>query len=129
MILSTHILSEVEVTCDRVLILHKGRLVADDRTEAIVARTRGQVLTVGLGEGKVRARTEVLAAELAALPGVRGCRPVSTVNEVHRFEVDADDDVRATVFRWAVDHGHVLVELTSATRNLEDVFRQLTEGT
>ncbi|MEQ1506713.1 MAG: ATP-binding cassette domain-containing protein [Myxococcota bacterium] len=124
-ILSTHVLPEVEVTCDRVLILHRGRLVADDRTAAIVASTRGQLVQLGLAAGKVRVRPEVVAAELGAVPGVGAVRAIA--GEALRFEVEADRDVRADLFRWAVDHGHVLVELTLATRNLEDVFRQLTE--
>jgi ABC-2 type transport system ATP-binding protein len=128
-ILSTHVLSEVEATCDRVLILHRGRLVADDTVERVIASTRGQVLVVGLGAGKVQARSEALVAELSALPGVRAVRAVAAIDERHRFEVEAAGDVREAVFRWAVEHGHVLVELTAAARNLEDVFRQLTGPT
>jgi ABC-2 type transport system ATP-binding protein len=129
-VLSTHVLSEVEVTCDRVLILHRGRLVADDATEVLMARARGQVLYVGLGEGKVRATTAALVDQLGQLPGVRAVRPASAgaagAGTPHRFELETDGDLRADLFRWAVDHGHVLVELSSASRNLEDVFRQLT---
>ncbi len=126
-LLSTHILSEVELVCDRVLILHKGRLVADDPTAAVLAATRGQVLLVGVGRGKVVARDEDLAAELRAVPGVREVRPAAPLADASRFEVHADGDVREAVFRWAVAAGHVLVELTPAGRNLEDVFRRLTE--
>ncbi|MEZ4237128.1 MAG: ATP-binding cassette domain-containing protein [Myxococcota bacterium] len=127
-ILSTHVLSEVQATADRVLILHRGRLVADDRVERVVASTRGQVLHVGIGAGKVQARSEALLAELRAVPGVRAVRPATPLDEAHRFEVEAEGDARADVFRWAVDRGHVLVELSAAHRNLEDVFRHLTDA-
>lgn len=130
-ILSTHVLSEVEATCDRVLILHRGKLVADDRTERVIARSAGRLLWVGLGPSKVHAEPAVVAAELAAVRGVRAVRSLAPVDERYRFEVDVDasaGDLRADVFHWAVAHGHVLVELTTATRNLEDVFRQLTDG-
>jgi ABC-2 type transport system ATP-binding protein len=125
-LLSTHILPEVEVTCDRVLILHQGRVVADDRTEVVLAASRGQVLSVALAAGKVLARPEVLTASLAAIPGVSAVRPAAAHDDAVRFSVSADRDVRADVFRWAVEHGHVLVELTPAAQSLEEVFHRLT---
>ena len=126
-ILSTHILPEVQVTCDRVLIIHHGRLVADDRTEDVIARTSGVLLTVGIGHGKVLADREELRVQLGALPGVLSARPATPVNEAHRFVLHTAADVRATVWRWAVDHGHVLVEIAAERSNLEDVFRKLTD--
>jgi ABC-2 type transport system ATP-binding protein len=60
-VLSTHILPEVQVTCSRVLIIHQGRLVADGATEEVIASTQGLVVTVGLAVGKVQV-TEAEAA-------------------------------------------------------------------
>jgi len=125
-ILSTHILSEVQVTCDRVLILHEGRLVADDRTEALTGATTGQVLTVGVGTSKVEVSRATLTSQLEALAGVTGVVPAAPVNECHRFTVYAGSDIRDAVFQWAVARGYVLVELKAERRDLEDVFRHLT---
>ena len=125
-ILSTHILPEVQVTCDRVLIIHEGLLVADDRTDELIASSSGQVLTVGIGAGKVVADRSQLESQLAALPGVTRVAAATPVDEVHRFTVFAGSDVRDAVFRWAVERGHVLVELSAERRDLEDVFRRLT---
>jgi ABC-2 type transport system ATP-binding protein len=125
-ILSTHVLSEVEVTCDRVLILHRGRLVADERTDVLRTRSRGQVLSVGFGPSKVEVRPDDLVRQVGQVPGVTEVRPTAPGTCVHRLEVEAERDVRADVFTWAVEHGHVLVELSAATRHLEDVFRALT---
>jgi ABC-2 type transport system ATP-binding protein len=125
-ILSTHVLSEVQAICDRVLILHQGKLVADDRTEVVLRQRQGQLLRVGLGPSKVTASQAQLLEELGALPRVRAVRLATPLDELHRFELEAEEDVRADIFRWAVERGHVLVELSVVPRSLEGVFRELT---
>ncbi len=125
-ILSTHILPEVEATCDRVLILHRGRLVADGPTAVITGGGSGFRATLGLGHGKVTVRLEDVRAQLGAITGVRAVSAAAG-DAAHRFLIDADHDVRAELFRWAVEHGHVLVELTPERRDLEEVFRSLTQ--
>ncbi len=127
-LLSTHVLSEVQAVCDRVLILHQGRLVADDTTERITDAARGTVCTLGLGPGKVHAPRERIISQLGGIEGVGAVHPLAQHDGVHRFEVHADRDVRAELFRWAVAHGHVLVELTSVKQTLEEVFHRLTEA-
>lgn len=127
-LLSTHVLSEVQAVCDRVLILHQGRIVADDATERITDAARGSVCTLGLGPGKVHAPRERIVAQLDEIGGVSAVRPLAELDGVHRFEIHADRDVRAELFRWAVARGHVLVELTPAKQTLEEVFRRLTEA-
>jgi ABC-2 type transport system ATP-binding protein len=125
-ILSTHILSEVEVTCDRVMIIAQGRLAADGPTAAIVGSATGRVLTIGLAASKVRASADVLAEQLGAIPGVVRVLLAAPQADALRFSVQATADVREAVFRWAVDGGHALVELSEASSNLEEVFRRLT---
>jgi hypothetical protein len=83
---------------------------------------------VGIGPGKVRVQGDALATQLAELPEVTAVHPLAPLDDVHRFEVHAARDVRADLFRWAVDRGHVLVELAPVTRDLEEVFRSLTEA-
>ncbi|MCA9490032.1 MAG: ATP-binding cassette domain-containing protein, partial [Myxococcales bacterium] len=127
-LLSTHVLSEVALVCDRVVIMNRGRLVADDDTASVLARTRGRVLTVGIGPGKVAASGEALATELRAIDGLRQVRPLAPDGAVVRLEVHAETDVRASIFAWAVAAGHVLVELTATGHDLEEVFLELTEA-
>ena len=62
------------------------------------------------------------------MPGVRDVRVVAPLAGEYRLEVHSDDDVRAAVFAWAVAQGHVLVELSTVSRPLEEVFRRLTES-
>ena len=124
--LSTHILSEVQASCDRVIIIHQGRLVADGSTESVMAQTAGHQLTVGLASGKVRSKESELVRELEAIDGVRQVRAAAPIDEAARFTIYADQDLRSEVFRWAVAGGHVLVELSMERTNLEDVFRRLT---
>lgn len=126
-LLSTHVLSEVTALCDRVLILHRGRLVADDSPQTLVASARGTALRVTVAPGKVSLSRAALQEQLGALPGVRATTPVATDGAL-RFELTADVDVREAVFRWAVAGGHVLVELSPHHRDLEEVFRHLTEA-
>lgn len=125
-ILSTHILSEVQVTCDRVLVIHEGRLVADERTERMVAGNDGRRLVVGLGQGKVRATAAQLATELSELPGVLEVHPTAPADTAHRFQLQTDGDARAEVSAWAARRGHVLLELATSRSSLEEAFRRLT---
>ncbi len=126
-ILSTHILPEVQVTCDRVIIIHEGQLVADGSTESIVASNSGNVLSVAIAEGKVQATASVLKQQLLALDGVTRIEANQALQgEAFRFTVHADHDVRQGVYQWSVTHGHSLVELTAEQRDLEAIFRSLT---
>jgi ABC-2 type transport system ATP-binding protein len=127
-ILSTHILPEVQVTCDRVIIIHQGRLVADGPTDQVVAGTQGQVVTVGIAPGKVLASDHQMEAELGAISGVTRAGALSPDGDVRRFQLHTQHDVRREVFRWAVARGHELVELSGEKTSLEDVFRRLTDG-
>lgn len=126
-VLSTHILSEVTATCGRVLIIHQGRLVADGPVESVVARTQGHVVTVGLAAATLVVQDAQVLAEIGAIPGVvRVLAQAPSEGEARRLVVHADVDVRAAIFSWAATRGHVIVELTTARSNLEEVFRRLT---
>ena len=125
-ILSTHILSEVQVSCDRVIIIHEGKIVADGATADVTAHTSGHRLSVGLGAGKVKASESQILKELRALPGVSRAESAAAIDESLRFTLVATCDVREIVFQWAVVGGHVLLELSAERTNLEEVFRSLT---
>jgi ABC-2 type transport system ATP-binding protein len=113
-ILSTHVLAEVEAICDRVIIIQKGRIVAQDTVEALSVPGRSVV---------VRLR-EPSAASLAALAAVEGVQEVRGDGD-GRIVISADCDVRAAIARAAAPYD--LLEL-GTHRGLEEVFLQLTEG-
>jgi ABC-2 type transport system ATP-binding protein len=129
-ILSTHILQEVQATCDRVLILNRGRIVADAPTEQLQADARGGALVrVVLGAGSVRLSTSALKALLAAIPGVtRVTEQAAEEPELHAFEVLAARDPRREIFDLAVAQGLRVWELAKERSTLEEVFRRLTGG-
>ncbi len=127
-ILSTHILSEVQATCDRVIIINRGEIVADGSTDDVTARTRGgQMLNVVLAAGTVKPDPPSVLAGLQALPGVSRVQATEVADRSHYgFELLTEGDRRADIFRFAVDQGLVLLELATEKTNLEEVFRRLT---
>ena len=128
LLLSTHILPEVELLCGRVLIFDRGRIVAEGSPDQLRERLQGQVaVTVefeSAGDG--------MAEALAQIDGVRGVRPDADrpdrPDRPGRFVVEAAPgaDPRAAIFRLAVERSWTLVELASARVSLEDVFVRLT---
>jgi len=128
-ILSTHILSEVEQTCDHVIIISKGKMVAKDSVENLTSRLRGQA-SIAL---EIAARSGELndADVTATLEKVAGVEKVivrdSPVNR-HEYEVETQpgQDVRAELARAVVGAGWDLNELRAAALSLEEVFLELT---
>lgn len=123
-ILSTHILHEVEMICDRVLILHKGRIVASGGPAELVGRLKGRPLTIC----ELKAPAEVAQKKIAALQGVMGVS-CSVSGEWTRLTCEGQEntDLREAVFKVAVENGWTLRELTMEKPNLEDVFVALTK--
>jgi ABC-2 type transport system ATP-binding protein len=120
--LSSHILKEVEMTCDRILIIDQGRIVADGPTEEL----RQQFM------GGTRLRVSLDAPDDAdvdnALSAVNGVASVQRTNGTYELAADGQDDPAANVFRLCAERGWVLTELTPIESSLEDVFRELTEA-
>jgi len=119
--LSSHILKEVEMTCDRILIIDQGRIVADGSTEEL----RQQFM------GSTRLRLQVDAPSESDVGGaLNDLDSVDSVQQTGgRYEVAAsgDADPASDVFHLCADRGWVLTELTPLESSLEDVFRELTE--
>jgi ABC-2 type transport system ATP-binding protein len=126
-ILSTHNLAEVQVACSRVLIISKGKLVADDTPDGLrdrAGKSRYVVAVVDKGNG-FAAKAEI---ELRTVAGVERIRRIeSDLGEV-RFELlpKNNDDLRPLLFRAAVDHGFTMVGLSREGQGLEQIFRELT---
>jgi len=125
-ILSTHILPEVQATCGRVIIISDGKLVADGTPEELRRQDQGsRYQLVVVADGKPEAE---LAEQLTALEGVAHCTAAPAEDGAVRFTVEAKGsaDLRRPLFRLAVDSGWTLLELHRLSASLEDVFRKLT---
>src|SRR5690606_8862697 len=116
-ILSTHILPEVEAVCDRVQILHRGRIVFNDRIEALRQFRGAPALLVGL-------RRPPGLEELAALPGVRAVQ--KSADGMLRVEPAPETDPTEVLVEASVARGWGLTHLAPEHASLEDVFVQLT---
>jgi ABC-2 type transport system ATP-binding protein len=124
-LLSTHILSEVEITCSRVIIINRGKIEASDAPENLVGRIRTS------GTVRMEARTgDDNPSEL--IEKVAGVKSVSaTVDEGwHRcaIRVEANSDLREEIFRLAVARHWTVRELTQDKATLEDVFVEITHA-
>jgi ABC-2 type transport system ATP-binding protein len=121
-VLSTHVLPEVQFTCSRLLIINRGRIVADGPVEELVSRARGgSRITVEVAGADVPDR-------LGALPGVREIEPRAGEGGRTRLTVLASggDDLRPRIFDLAKASGWTLYELHQEAGSLEDLFRELT---
>jgi len=123
-ILSTHILPEVEQTCHRVIIIDHGKIVAVDTPQNL--RTQGQGTSRIFVE--VEGPSPAIVSTLKALPGVVEVREDSAIDGRYRFQVDSDirQDIRGEMARAIVTKGWGLLELHSSTMSLEDIFIKLT---
>ena len=127
-ILSTHILSEVQATCDRVLIINDGKIVADGSPEQLQQQFQGAesiMLEVRTG---VTDPQQQIAPRLRSLPGITGVEIVSHTAPVTRLtlHVERGADAREAIFRAAVAEGWTLLELHRKATSLEEVFHKLT---
>nr|WP_321452322.1 ATP-binding cassette domain-containing protein [uncultured Carboxylicivirga sp.] len=122
-ILSSHILAEVEATCDRVLIINKGKIVADGTPESLRKKAQGkEILKVGVNSPD---RNQVFSA-LQQIPEVD---VVSFLDDHKLFEIESHVGMSSveSIFKMCVANGWFLTQLTPVEKNLEDVFRELTK--
>lgn len=124
LIFSTHILAEVEALCDRVLIIDKGRIVADDKPERLRARGGSSGLLVRV-EG---AEESALRTALEQLPGSLRVTPVPPGPDTFQVGTEHPTDMARSIFRLCVERQWTLLTLQPDEERLEDVFRQLTRG-
>jgi ABC-2 type transport system ATP-binding protein len=119
--LSTHIMQEVEAICDRVIIIDKGIIVADEEKSKIYSKIKRpkQVIQVEFDNNT----TDSLLAEIANVSSVKKIR-----NNVWVIEAENDEDIRPSVFNFAVKNNLTVLSLNKLESNLEEVFRQLTNG-
>lgn len=134
-LLSSHILSEISQTCDRLLIIHEGRIIADG-TEAAICQRMSQDQDAGILELEVEGPEGISAAEtgerarsvVGKVQGVLTSRVVGQRGRRVQLEVEFNTDRRPAVARAIVESGLGLVRLDRRAMELETVFQRLTQG-
>lgn len=117
-ILSTHIMQEVEAVCNRVIIINKGKIVADEKTNILQQKTTdGSFILVEFD--KVISQTL-----LEKIPGV--LKAESLNEKTWRLQTASGGDIRADVFNFAVSNQLAVLSMQKEEQRLEDVFHQLT---
>ena len=119
-LLSTHIMQEVEAICERAIIINKGVVVADDRIENLKqANTASNVIVVEF-------ENEVTQGRLLSIPQVRKVQRISDSHWI--LEPEGDIDIRANLMRWSVDHGVIIKSLQKEDLSIEEAFQKLTRN-
>jgi ABC-2 type transport system ATP-binding protein len=119
--ISTHIMQEVEAICDRVIIIDKGVVVANEEKNKIysILSHKKQVIHVEFDK-------EIKASELEAIVYVTSVKQIN--NSIWLIEAAGSEDVRPGLFAFAVKNNLTVLSLMKEESNLEDVFRHLTNG-
>jgi ABC-2 type transport system ATP-binding protein len=132
-ILSTHILSEVELTCQRAIIVNQGKVVADASLDELRGQLRGErrryLFAVGAGAGVAPTEAD-LRARLKKIAGVQDVALVDRgpgEPETYAILADTTNDLRPELARLALDQGWPLLELHRDLATLEQVFLRLTQ--
>ena len=124
-LLSSHILSEVEATCDRILIINRGRIVADGTSDTLRQQAQGQELLKVEIESATE-NTNQFLSELTALASVE--KASKEEGSENKFLVQSKPELssRKSIFVMCVKNKWYLTEITGIETRLEDVFRELT---
>ncbi len=116
--LSSHIMQEVEAVCNRVIIINKGRIVADGGIAEVKSGKlkRGQVVFVEFAQ----------KIEIEKLNALQHVKSVTLNGNLFEIESEPGIDIRPTIFKFAVDNNLTLLTLNEKQQNLEGVFQELT---
>ena len=114
---SSHIMQEVQALCERVIIINKGTIVADDKLSNLQTGNATQTVQVSFKE----------ALEAAWLERLQGSKTVTKI-DTNSWEIETDDaeGLRKQILAMAIEHNLNIVSLQSGSKSLEDVFRSLT---
>jgi len=130
-VLSTHILTEVQATCDRVIIINDGGIVADGTLEQLQQDFRGSEkisLELKLPAGKIINVMTEIYPKFKEISQVESVEYGGQENDLHKFSIHTvkGSDIREEIFRRAVSERWVLLEMSRKATSLEEVFRKLT---
>ncbi|MGL2992406.1 gliding motility-associated ABC transporter ATP-binding subunit GldA [Flavobacterium sp. TSSA_36] len=116
--LSTHIMQEVEAICDRVIIIDKGKIVADKKLEVLIAADKEQVIEVEFD-------LKVTEDQINSIPHLKSF--IKNSDYLWELTFLSSQDMRPTVFDFAHDNGLKTLQLNQKNKNLEAVFREITK--
>lgn len=124
-LLSTHLLSEVELICGRVIIIDKGKIRADDKPAELIQNFRAS----GALRLEIKAEVSSAQAKLQSIPGVRrvSCEKLADGWSLFQLKADPNTDVREKLHHCALENKWPLRELSLRGVTLEDVFVELTQ--
>lgn len=117
-LLSTHIMQEVQAMCDRVIIINQGNIVANDQTDRLQQSSNQQIYTVEYNQAIDLNRLKDYLSE----SDVR-----ESAKNTYQINSNAENDKRADLFKFAVENNLILLTLNREQSSLEDVFRELTK--
>lgn len=119
--ISTHIMQEVEAICDRVIIIDNGVIVANEEKSKIysIIKRTNQIIEVEFDK-------EITELSLSGIDNVSTAKQVK--NNIWIIEAACDEDIRPSIFKYAVDNNLTVLSLQKQDSNLEEVFRILTNG-
>ena len=124
-ILSTHILSEAEATCDRIVIINKGKIVANDSTQALKQSASGNnLISISLQNAEL----ESVKQQLTSISGISDILQVSDDNGILNLELTCMSaaDIRGDIYKKVRQTDWILLEMHQETQTLENIFRELT---
>lgn len=116
--LSTHIMQEVEAICDRVIIIDKGKIVADTKLEKLISETSTQIIEVEFDQ-------KVTETQIATIENISSY--TNTNGSIWELTFATDKDMRSVVFDFATANGLKTLQLNQKNKNLETVFREVTK--
>jgi ABC-2 type transport system ATP-binding protein len=117
--LSTHIMQEVEAICTSIILINKGQIVADDHTEQLIQGNSPETMVL---EVEFNAPAEKSA--LLVIPGVQEVSPLGDTRWIIAGTVNPD--IRSEIFSYAVNNNLVVLSMQRREKSMEEVFRELT---
>ncbi len=116
--LSTHIMQEVEAICDRVIIIDKGKIVADKKLEKLISETATQIIEVEFDQ-------KISETQIATIENISSYTTAD--GTIWELTFATDKDMRPSVFDFATANGLKTLQLNQKNKNLETVFREVTK--
>lgn len=119
-LLSTHIMQEVEAICDRIIIINNGKIIADDSIDSIISKTQDQYITI--------------VVEFNKAPNQKQLEEINLVDKVAKIDDKnwliqslSSEDIRQNIFNFAVKSNLAVLSMQKKEKSLEEVFQELTK--
>ena len=125
-ILSSHILSEVQAVCDKIVVINEGKIVADD-TEDNLSKTFSNDGKISV---KIEGDKDKVIKQINSIEGVESCSAYMVDKDIWEYKIQSEEDadIRRELFNRVAENGWYILELKSSELSLEDIFLKLTMG-